>query len=179
MLSKLRIGTRLALAFGGLMLLVAVQMVVTLVDLSAAHDANAAAVKAAAAVTDAGQRAAVEQALAQGRASLAGLGGWIWSLGLLAIGLALFSLWSLRRGIVQPLGQAILIAETVASGDLSQEFSSDLDGDFGRLLTALGTMEDTLTELVGGSSNPPMRSVSRRARLMRATWISPAIPGSK
>ena len=150
MLSKLRIGTRLALAFGGLMLLVAVQMVVTLVDLSAAHDANAAAVKAAAAVTDVGQRAAVEQALAQGRASLAGLGGWIWSLGLLAIGLALFSLWSLRRGIVQPLGQAILIAETVASGDLSQEFSSNLDGDFGRLLTALGTMEDTLTELVGG-----------------------------
>ena len=63
--------------------------------------------------------------------------------------LALLCLLSLRQGIVQPLSQATLIAETVAAGDLSQEFSSDLQGDFGRLLGALGTMEDTLTELVG------------------------------
>jgi hypothetical protein len=56
---------------------------------------------------------------------------------------------SLRRGIVQLLAQAILIAETVAAGDLGQELSTELQGDFGRLLSALGTMEDTLTELVG------------------------------
>ena len=62
--------------------------------------------------------------------------------------LALVATLSLRASIVAPLNQAILIAETVASGDLSQEFNSDLEGDFGRLLGALGTMEDTLTDLV-------------------------------
>ena len=65
-------------------------------------------------------------------------------------GICALAWYGLRRTIVQPLQQAILIAETVASGDLSQEFSSEVQGDFGRLLTALGTMEDTLTELVGG-----------------------------
>ena len=79
----------------------------------------------------------------------AGAAPWVWTLGGLAILLAVFSWLSLRSGIVRPLAQAILIAETVAAGDLSQEFSSDLQGDFGRLLSALGTMEDTLTELVG------------------------------
>ena len=74
---------------------------------------------------------------------------WVWGLGAVAVVVALLSLWLLRRGIVEPLSQAILIAETVAAGDLSQEFSSELGGDFGRLLGALGTMEDTLTDLVG------------------------------
>ncbi|GGH50833.1 hypothetical protein GCM10010975_04050 [Comamonas phosphati] len=74
---------------------------------------------------------------------------WALGFGALALLVCVFAWFSLSRGIVQPLKQAILIAETVASGDLSQEFSSDMQGDFGRLLTALGTMEDTLTELVG------------------------------
>lgn len=73
---------------------------------------------------------------------LIGLGSWV----------CISCVWSwisLRRRIVAPLQEAILIAETVASGDLSKEFSSNAEGEFGRLLTALSTMEDTLTELVG------------------------------
>ncbi len=73
---------------------------------------------------------------------LMGLGSWV----------CISCVWSwisLRRRIVAPLQEAILIAETVASGDLSKEFSSNAEGEFGRLLTALSTMEDTLTELVG------------------------------
>ncbi|WP_232540304.1 methyl-accepting chemotaxis protein [Azohydromonas aeria] len=54
----------------------------------------------------------------------------------------------LARAIEQPLNQAVYIAETVAAGDLSQEFKTELGGDFGRLLGALGNMEDTLTDLV-------------------------------
>ena len=73
---------------------------------------------------------------------LLGLGCWI------CISCA-WSWVSLRRRIVAPLQEAILIAETVASGDLSKEFSSNAEGEFGRLLTALSTMEDTLTDLVG------------------------------
>jgi methyl-accepting chemotaxis protein len=64
----------------------------------------------------------------------------------LALGAALA--WWLTIGITQPLGEALLIAETVAGGDLSQEFKTDRGGDFGRLLSGMGDMEDTLTDLV-------------------------------
>jgi len=56
--------------------------------------------------------------------------------------------WALTRAIVGPLEYAIHIAETVASGDLSKEFKTTRGGDFGRLLGALGHMEDTLTDLI-------------------------------
>ena len=57
------------------------------------------------------------------------------------------SVW-LARSIMQPLGEAIFIAETVASGDLSKEFETERGGDFGRLLRGMGEMEDTLTDVV-------------------------------
>jgi methyl-accepting chemotaxis protein len=47
---------------------------------------------------------------------------------------------------LHPPGRAMSL--TVASGDLSQEFHTERGGDFGRLLRALGSMEDTLTDLV-------------------------------
>ncbi|MET1116826.1 MAG: methyl-accepting chemotaxis protein [Comamonas sp.] len=127
-----RIGTRLVLAFGGICALMAVMMMVSAWKLAGAEHALEAG-----GATDIAQ-AAVQQV----RWWVLGLGGAVCALAVVA--------WvSLRRGIVRPLQQAILIAETVAAGDLSQEFSSELQGDFGRLLGALGTMEDTLTELVG------------------------------
>ena len=67
-------------------------------------------------------------------------------LGALLAGLG-FSLW-LAASTVQPLEEAVLIAETVTSGDLSQEFSSRRGGEFGRLLRGLGAMEDKLTDIV-------------------------------
>ncbi|MDD0839585.1 methyl-accepting chemotaxis protein [Curvibacter sp. HBC61] len=73
---------------------------------------------------------------------------WMLALGVLAAVVASVAVVSLRRSIVKPLNDALFIAETVASGDLSQEFSTELGGDFGRLLGSLGTMEDTLTDLV-------------------------------
>lgn len=74
---------------------------------------------------------------------------WLLALGAWVCISCTWSWISLRRCIVAPLQEAILIAETVAAGDLSKEFSSNAEGEFGRLLTALSTMEDTLTELVG------------------------------
>lgn len=74
---------------------------------------------------------------------------WLLTLGAWVCISCAWSWVSLRRRIVAPLQEAILIAETVAAGDLSKEFSSNAEGEFGRLLTALSTMEDTLTELVG------------------------------
>ena len=57
--------------------------------------------------------------------------------------------WSLTRSISAPIEEALLIAETVASGDLSHDFETERGGDFGRLLRGMGEMEDTLTDLVG------------------------------
>ncbi len=129
-LNNLKIGTRLMLAFGGIALLVALLMAMGLSAIGSA-----------------------EQALPQGagQAALGHLQGaraWIIGCGCAVFVLGLLAVLILRQSIVAPLNQAILIAETVASGDLSQEFSSELQGDFGRLLDGMGTMEDTLTDLV-------------------------------
>jgi len=137
-LNHLKIGTRLVLAFGSLALLVALM---TGAALSGIGDAERALAQPGASGTAAAAPLAVV-------ARLQGVRMWVIGTGCAAFALALFAVVSLRSSIVAPLNQALLIAETVASGDLSQEFESDLKGDFGRLLTALGTMEDTLTDLV-------------------------------
>ena len=143
----MKIGARLVLAFGVLAVLVAVMGLVGWLGIAQAQSMAREALLGL-------QGAPLEhKALAapqlQGlQTQLDSLQWWLAALAVLAIGIAAVALLSLRRGIVSPLGQAILIAETVAAGDLSQEFTSELSGDFGRLLGALGTMEDTLTDLV-------------------------------
>ncbi|WP_440110378.1 methyl-accepting chemotaxis protein [Acidovorax sp. BL-A-41-H1] len=137
MLNHLKIGTRLTLAFGSLALLVALMMGSAL---SGIADAERALTQAGTSAPAVAPQAVVAQ--------LQGARLWVIGTGCAVFALALFAVFSLRSSIVAPLNQALLIAETVASGDLSQEFESDLKGDFGRLLGALGTMEDTLTDLV-------------------------------
>ena len=132
MWNNLKIGTRLLLAFGGLALVVLLLMVMALSGIRGAEQALQGATPPA------------QAALAQ----LQSARNWVIGCSVVVFVLALVATLSLRASIVAPLNQAILIAETVASGDLSQEFNSDLEGDFGRLLGALGTMEDTLTDLV-------------------------------
>ena len=72
----------------------------------------------------------------------------LWGLGAAAVCAVAALVPLLANAIERPLDDAVLIAETVASGDLSQEFHTERGGDFGRLLRALGSMEDTLTDLV-------------------------------
>ena len=132
MWNNLKIGTRLVLAFGGLALVVLLLMVMALSGIGGAEEALQGATPPA------------QAALAQ----LQSARNWVIGCSVVVFVLALVATLSLRASIVAPLNQAILIAETGASGDLSQEFNSDLEGDFGRLLGALGTMEDTLTDLV-------------------------------
>ena len=66
----------------------------------------------------------------------------------LAVLLGVFSAFRQVQSISSPLADAIHIAETVAAGDLSHDFENTRGGEFGRLLDAMGTMEDTLTDLV-------------------------------
>ena len=132
MWNNLKIGTRLVLAFGGLALVVLLLIVMALSGIGGAEQALQ------------GVTPPAQAALAQ----LQSARNWVIGCSVVVFVLALVATLSLRASIVAPLNQAILIAETVASGDLSQEFNSDLEGDFGRLLGALGTMEDTLTDLM-------------------------------
>ncbi len=129
--SNLKTGTRLALAFVGGALLMA-----ALIGIGVAGVNELAAL-------------AHGQATAAQAERLAGSVTY-WLLGLGAIGLVAGSvvLRLLVNSISQPLSEAILIAETVASGDLSQEFSTERGGDFGHLLGVMGNMEDMLTDLV-------------------------------
>jgi methyl-accepting chemotaxis protein len=123
-----KIGAQLGMGFGIVLLLMAAGLVIGLVCLGDIAAESGIAPELA-------RRIESARSLMTGfglAALLAGIGGSIW----------------LSRSIMQPLGEAIFIAETVASGDLSKEFETERGGDFGRLLRGMGEMEDTLTDVV-------------------------------
>jgi len=82
------------------------------------------------------------------RAMQGGQSGWLWVLLGAAVVTSALAWRGISRSIHHSLTDALLIAQTVASGDLSQDFETDVPGDFGPLLGSLGTMEDVLTKLV-------------------------------
>ena len=57
--------------------------------------------------------------------------------------------WLLTRGIVRPIREAVALAETVASGDLTRRIESDARDETGALLRALRHMNDSLVNIVG------------------------------
>jgi methyl-accepting chemotaxis protein len=56
--------------------------------------------------------------------------------------------WLLARGIIQPLAQAVHLAQTVASGDLSSTIEARTRCEFGQLIGALRQMNDKLLSTV-------------------------------
>jgi methyl-accepting chemotaxis protein len=60
---------------------------------------------------------------------------------------ALFS-WLLTRGIVGPIREAVTLAETVASGDLTRKIDATTKDETGALLRALRHMNDSLVRIV-------------------------------
>ncbi|HWT19528.1 MAG TPA: methyl-accepting chemotaxis protein [Variovorax sp.] len=123
-----KIGAQLGVAFGVVLLLMTAGLVVGIACLQDVAAGSGVAPELAGRIASA-RSLMVGFGLA---ALLAGAGWGVW----------------LARGIMQPLGEAIFIAETVASGDLSKEFETERGGDFGRLLRGMGEMEDTLTDVV-------------------------------
>jgi methyl-accepting chemotaxis protein len=72
---------------------------------------------------------------------------------LIALGLAALLLggvcaWRLARGITRPLGRAVALAQTVASGDLNSHIEADSHDEVGRLLGALAEMNASLRSTV-------------------------------
>ncbi|WP_198321015.1 HAMP domain-containing protein, partial [Azohydromonas aeria] len=57
--------------------------------------------------------------------------------------------WRLARGIARPLSAAQAAAERIASGDLSTEVPAGGQDEVGRLLRAVGAMQEALRALVG------------------------------
>jgi len=74
---------------------------------------------------------------------------WIITLLLVCISTGLLlALW-ISRLIAQPLGEALRVARLVADGDLSSRIPTGANDETGQLLTALKTMNDNLSSIVG------------------------------
>ncbi len=67
----------------------------------------------------------------------------------LLIALLAFGTWQLILQIRQPLRDAIQVAETIASGDLSGKVIVDRKDEFGEMMTAIANMQERLVQLVG------------------------------
>ncbi|MBD9574117.1 methyl-accepting chemotaxis protein [Pseudomonas sp. PDM23] len=72
---------------------------------------------------------------------------------LLSVGLTLLLAWQLTRSIVVPLNQAVRVAQTIASGDLSQRFTVEGRDEPAQLLNALADMQHSLRETIRGIGN--------------------------
>src|SRR5471030_569738 len=71
------------------------------------------------------------------------------ALGLLALATGIaFAVW-ITRSITGPLAQAVKVAETVSSGDLSSQIAVDSRDETGQLMHALKVMNDSLANIVG------------------------------
>ena len=65
-----------------------------------------------------------------------------------AVALGALCSWLLTRGIVGPIRQAVALAETVASGDLTRRIDVTSKDETGALLRALRHMNDSLVRIV-------------------------------
>jgi methyl-accepting chemotaxis protein len=70
------------------------------------------------------------------------------TLGLLAVAIGALIAWLISRSITRPINAAVLVAETVASGDLSSRIEATSTDETGRLLAALKKMNDNLLDVV-------------------------------
>ena len=74
---------------------------------------------------------------------------WLMITGAAAMLLSGFAAWLTARSITRPLNEAVAIARTVASGDLSKTIVPTSRDETGRLMEALRDMNDSLARIVG------------------------------
>jgi methyl-accepting chemotaxis protein len=60
-----------------------------------------------------------------------------------------FIAWRIMRSVTVPIKRAVVVAERIAEGDLTSTIEVRVNDETGRLLTAMGTMQDRLRSLVG------------------------------
>jgi len=71
------------------------------------------------------------------------------SLGMLAIGMGIACAYFITLTITGPIKEAVRVAETVASGDLTSLIVADRGDETGQLMTSLKSMNDNLVSIVG------------------------------
>src|SRR5690606_33454434 len=74
---------------------------------------------------------------------------WMIGLGIAAVLMGLACAWLITRSVTQPMNEAVRIAQTVASGDLSSMIEVRGKDETAQLLRALKSMNDGLARLVG------------------------------
>jgi len=70
-------------------------------------------------------------------------------LGLAAIVMGVFAAWWITRTITNPINEAVKVAETVSSGDLTSDIQVSSSDETGQLMSALKTMNTNLVNIVG------------------------------
>lgn len=95
------------------------------------------------------QKKLVETSGANARKTITAARVWMLVLAVSAtlIGIA-FAYW-ISRSITRPLNQAVQVAQTVASGDLTSQIEITSSDEAGQLLQALKSMNDSLLNIVG------------------------------
>jgi methyl-accepting chemotaxis protein len=71
------------------------------------------------------------------------------AVGGIALALGAWVAWFITRSITRPIGEAMLVAEAVAAGDLGSRVEVRSHDETGRLMTALKTMNENLARVVG------------------------------
>ncbi|TFW13901.1 methyl-accepting chemotaxis protein [Duganella callida] len=70
-------------------------------------------------------------------------------LGVAAIVLGVVAAWWITRTITRPINEAVKVAETVSSGDLTSDIQVHSNDETGQLMHALKTMNSNLVNIVG------------------------------
>jgi|GEM_PF-1777492 len=87
----------------------------------------------------------------------------------LALIFGLVAAWAITRQIIIPLSQTLKLAERVASGDLSQNLTSERQDELGQLQRAMQSMTVGLRELIGGISEGVTQIASAAEQLSAVT----------
>jgi len=74
-------------------------------------------------------------------------------LGLAAIVMGVLAAWWITRTITRPINEAVKVAETVSSGDLTSEIRVHSNDETGQLMNALKIMNSNLVSIVGQVRN--------------------------
>jgi len=74
-------------------------------------------------------------------------------LGLAAIAMGVVAAWWITRTITTPINEAVKVAETVSSGDLTSDIQVNSADETGQLMNALKTMNASLVNIVGQVRN--------------------------
>ena len=74
-------------------------------------------------------------------------------LGLAAIVMGVVAAWWITRTITRPINEALKVAETVSSGDLTSDIQVNSNDETGQLMHALKTMNTNLVNIVGQVRN--------------------------